>query len=330
MFKYIALLTLILHTSVFSAEPPVVGWIPPKKQDIEQVLAHTTKARISFNNLVEICKDDKDSSAYTYRPLIKGKKVHSGGGGGVENDVLVPYNQKNLGSCVGHGTIHALEITYANDVYVRNKRVKWLYSMDPQAMYALSRYKHKGSWEGSTGAWSIDALKTLGSLHNKKYKNFDLSGNSINLARQWQSQGVPSELLEQARPFTGDGVLVSTVEEVRVALQNGYGAFFGAKASFSNKRDKDGFSRRTGTSWAHAMGVGAYRSEKETGREGYLVINSWGKNWISGPRFKDQPYGSFYITAEELKFLIDQKDFYIVTNYAGFEKTGIDWEQFIR
>ena len=60
--------------------------------------------------------------------------------------------------------------------------------------------------------------------------------------------------------------------------------------------------------------------DDEYKRPGVLVQNSWGRNWISGPKRNNQPDGSFWVDAEEIeRRILSQGDSWAFSGYEGFK-----------
>lgn len=51
----------------------------------------------------------------------------------------------------------------------------------------------------------------------------------------------------------------------------------------------------------------------------FLILNSWGPNWISGEKF-EQPDGSFWIREHVMAAMLAQKQTYVFSNFNGFRK----------
>ena len=87
-------------------------------------------------------------------------------------------------------------------------------------------------------------------------------------------------------------------------------------------RDADGFLRPRGT-WMHCMCIAGYQGGK---RPGFLLVNSWGNRWLSGPpgRFADIPEGSFWADFNVVDRMLKQGDSYAVAGVEGFRRRKID------
>ena len=59
-------------------------------------------------------------------------------------------------------------------------------------------------------------------------------------------------------------------------------------------------------------------------RPGTLCQNSWGPNWISGPKRHNQPDGSFWIDADVLeKRILSQGDSWAYSNFVGYPPQSV-------
>ena len=78
------------------------------------------------------------------------------------------------------------------------------------------------------------------------------------------------------------------------------------------------------------MAFTAYRG-KSSGREGFLCQNSWGNNWNDGAIYpNDQPHGSFWVSPEDLLFHLKQDDAYSISDYQGFKRRNLTWEEIFK
>jgi len=111
--------------------------------------------------------------------------------------------------------------------------------------------------------------------------------------------------------------LITTIEEARDALANGYGISVCSNVGFSSKRDKNGIAKQS-SGWNHAM---SWEACDDTGKRFkemlFLVQNSWGK-WNSGPRVHGQPEGSFWIRESVARKMLSQNGAWVFSNVDGF------------
>ena len=302
------------------------GWSPPKTQP-----PLTPQDVIYSNQLKELVKYNDEDDALTYRVLYKALEDAN-----LLTDFerqtkrLASLDQGETGSCVSFGATRALSVTAACDIYVRKEKEIYKYHFNPNAIYGIIRFDNLGNWDGANGSLASEALKKYGTLHNIEYGEYDLTNSTPQDARRWAAKGLPKELIEAAKDHQViASALVTTPEEVKAALSNGYGVIVCSHVGYSSTRDAQGFARRSG-SWAHCMAVIAYRGPS-SGREGYLISNSWGGpggTWIDGPIWpEDMVYGSFWVTPEDLKMHLRERDSYAIAGYNGFKRRNLKWNE---
>lgn len=291
------------------------GW-KPDPEAVARIVAQQPAFIAKQVESLAAAADDDDALVYRFTAKCLGVSK------------LEPLDQGGLGSCVGFATAHALETTGAADVVHRREREEWRFRGSGGGMYALSRThaKQLGDWEGSSGAWAVGALQEWGCLFAGSYDSIDLSRYDIPLIRQWQNRGVPSNIIEVAKKYPARGcALVKTNAELKGLLQNGYAALSCASQTFASRRDQLGFSRGTIPGWNHAMAVVAYRG-KASGAEGFLILNSWRPDWISGPEWPDDmPLGSFWCSPADMQKRLDQGDTWGVGGVDLFKKRELNW-----
>ena len=210
---------------------------------------------------------------------------------------------------------------------------RFKHHFNPNANYGIIRSEHLGRWDGAVGAWAVEAFNKYGTLYQIKYGEHDISNASPQDARKWAAQGLPKELLEAA----GDhkviaSALVKTPDEVKAALQNGYGVILCSGVGYNSTRDSLGYLRPE-TVWQHCMACIAWRN-KASGREGYLISNSWGGpegTWVNGPIWpEDMVFGSFWITPENLQLHLKENDSYAIAGYEGFKRRPLKWDEIFK
>ncbi len=332
MFRFL-IIWIICASTLFAQDnaPKLNFGLLPVDTELSNEIAQNVYTQ-QLRNLVKY-NDDGDALIYRYYYKIKEKY-------GLLTELekrtgrIASMDQGDTGSCVGFGTTKALQMTAACDILVRGEPETFKFDFSPNAIYGIIRYDNQGRWDGATGAWASESLKKYGTLHNRIYGNLDLSQATPQNARQWAAQGLPRELMEAAKEhLVLNSALVSTVDEVKAALQNGYGVILCANVSYSSTRDSEGFSKRTPEGWSHCLSAIAYRGAG-SGREGYLIGNSWGGpegTWINGPIYPDDmPFGSFWITPENLSVHLKGRDCYAIAGYSGFKKRPITWQEIFK
>lgn len=320
----ILLTVLLLVTTLGGARgdtPLNFGWNPPKNApQLNPVYEQQLDDLVQYN-------DDSDALPYRYLyQVYKDNELLTT----LEKDTgrIASMDQGQVGSCVGWGTTRALQITASCDILLRKEPESFKVDFNPAAIYAIGRSENLGRWDGSTGQWSVNGLKKHGTLHRLEYGAFDLRNSTPLDGRNWSSTGLPQELLEKAKDHQVIAcALVTTTEEVKASLQNGYGVILCSRVGYASTRDAQGFLRRSG-SWAHCLACIAYRGPA-SGKEGFLISNSWGGpegTWVNGPIWPDDmPFGCFWITPSDLMAHLKEQDSYAIAGYNGFKLRPLKW-----
>lgn len=180
--------------------------------------------------------------------------------------------------------------------------------LSTEAFYNWRRHGGDG-WSCSAAARV--ALNESGLWLRKKYDeiNVDFTTYSARNAGLYGAKTPPNSWLE-----IGKNNLVQTITEIdsyevlRDLLANGYCVSSCGMEGFSNRRDENGVSARSGR-WAHAMAYLGVDDREET-KKRYaeplvLVQNSWG-DWNDGPRTifglrLSIPVGSFWAKWSDIK-----------------------------
>ncbi len=300
-------------------EPPPGGWIKPRDSDIEETARVLQMARFADT---EACTAPIGEADYLlYRLAIKGY--------GKPIDVV---DQGQIGTCVGAGFAESVFYTMAAQVAL-NKEKQALPRFSIEAIYGGSRVEVNGgrvpfSGDGSSGAWAAKWIETRGgALTRDVHGSHDLREYSVPRAREWGNRGVPDELEAIAKKHQAKCTLVVNAEEAKKALAQGYAIAvcsdqgFGSYGSGGAVRDSEGFLAPRGT-WNHCMFIAGYRSD----RAGFLIVNSWGPGWVSGPKGKydDIPDGSFWAESSVVERMLRQRDSYAIANADGFKRRAID------
>lgn len=231
-------------------------------------------------------------------------------------------HDQTIGDCVSHGWGLAVDILRCVQLFRQGLEANWnSQEVATEAIYALSRVEigggQLGSSDGSTGVWASRAVEQYGVLLRKIYQispsiSWDLSNYSGSLASQWgrANAGLPDTLepIARQRPVRRT-LLVTTYEEARDAIFAGFPVAVCSMQGFASSRDSKGFAAAQG-SWAHCMCF--IGMDDESPRKGLLCMNSWGPNWISGPKTFDQPDGSFWVDKNVADAMLRGQDSYAV------------------
>ena len=263
-----------------------------------------------------------ESSKYAYFK-DGAKKIKTSGKGKLSTPYksLLKFDKKafderqTTGDCVSHGTRNACDISRAVEIDIKKEREGWIARGATEAIYGARCHGGQGM---SCARAATFVSETGGIIVRKNYPGVaDFSKYNGNLGAGWGGRGLPDKVIDLANDHQIKTTsLVRTVEEARDALANGYGLAVCSGVGFSNKRDKKGIARVSG-SWAHCM---AWVACDDTGSETlFLVQNSWGK-WNDGghPDWGPIPDGSFLITADVASNMLAQNGSYAFSEFDGF------------
>ncbi len=224
---------------------------------------------------------------------------------------------QTVGDCTGNGGAMAVDVVRA----VQKDDLSKITMVE--ALYAGARIEISGgdfgSGDGATGAAVAQCANKLGTLVYDTYGSLDLREYSGARSRAWgrPGAGIPDELEPIARKHPVKTIArVGSYEEARDAIANGYPVTVASNQGFNSTRDSQGFLRRYG-SWPHQM---CFIGMDDTGaRPGLLCMNSWGPDWVSGPKRLDQPEGSFWVDAAVAdRYMIGAGDSWAFSNFTDW------------
>lgn len=292
--------------------PGQFGWVPAPRE-VDRVLADLPIPVATREVMSTIRDTGKGKVAPLHLVLAK---IRPGG---------FPIHEQEIGDCVSHGW--SLAVALLKAVQTQAKPERWAGDVATEPIYGGSRVEIGGGrigGDGSVGAWAAKYVSEYGILLRQKYGSVDLTKYSGRAAKEWGRRGVPDDLEPTAREHPVKTVsLVNTYEDARDAIANGFPVPVCSMQGFEQRRDADGFARPRGQ-WAHCMCFVA--SDDEYRRPGLLCQNSWGPNWITGPKRHDQPDGSFWVDPETVTRMLRERDSFAVSNFVGFPRQAIDWD----
>jgi hypothetical protein len=224
-----------------------------------------------------------------------------------------PSERQTTGDCVSHATRGAVDITRAVEIDIKGEAESWEARGATEGIYQ-SR-DHRGQGMSCSGAARY-VNQTGGVLLRKAYPDFDLS---VYDSSSGAKHRIPDSVYRtEARKHPVNTIsLVSTVEEARDALGNGYALSCCSSLGFSSTRDAQGIARRSG-SWNHAMAWIACDDTRELFDEMlFLIQNSWGK-WNGGPKRHGQPDGSFWVRERDARSILNARGSFAFSDVKGF------------
>lgn len=253
----------------------------------------------------------------------------------VNNHPYIPRKQGESPSCVGHATAAAVDFVAAVDIhYHKDAERAPPAPIDASVIYGMSRQEigdlGAGAGGGSHNYWAARAVVEYGAVAMLRYPGLDLREYKPWRAQKYGTYGVPTrvELIARRHPVAGY-VHIKSWEDLRDAVNAGCPVMIGSRQGFGKghlTRDKDGFltpPRRLffPSVWKHSMVCIAMSDE---GRHGALILNSWGKDWIEGPkRVGDEPSGSFWVDADIIDRMVSHGDSWALVGFRGWKKINI-------
>jgi len=294
------------------------GWVDDQNA-VDAVMAELPQPMFSDTGLDSISLDELPKEVI---PNKFAQKI-------VGQPTLKIFNQGSVGSCVGHGSSRASEIT--NLVEIANGDNEDFKYISRLVMYGGSRVNVNSGRspfrsDGSVGAWAAKFANQFGELAMEKYLDgkYDLSVYTASICREWGAMGVPKDLLPLAAEHKVASVtMVTNVDEARKALFNGHGISVCSNQGFNTKRDRNGVCSPSG-SWAHCLAIIGYL---HLGNDLYFMIeNSWGDYLKGSPAPAYCNDGTFLAKADVVNKMLGQKDSFAYAGVAGWKrKDNIDW-----
>lgn len=241
---------------------------------------------------------------------------------GVEDDHAFICNGYGIHNCVSMGFACGVDCLKAMEIVRLKQPEMWVAETATEPIYGLSRVevggRRLGNSDGSVGAWAAKAVSEYGTLIRQNYGNYNLTNYSGRVAKDWGYNGLPDILEKIAFEHLVKTVTrVTSIEQARDAIANGYPIPICGSLGFRSSRNKDGISERYG-SWNHCMCLIGVDDNKEI----FLCQNSWG-NWNNGPKYLNQPDGSFWMRYKDAQHYFD-RDSWALSNYDGFKKQKLN------
>jgi len=224
-----------------------------------------------------------------------------------------PSERQTTGDCVAHSTRNAVDITRAVEIDINKEPESFEARGANEAIYQSRGHRGQGMTCSSAAKY---VHSKGGLLIRKDYGKVDLSKYNSDLGARHK---IPSSIYttEAKKHQVKTISLITTVQEARDALNNGYAISVCSGYGFSSRRDSKGIAKR-GSGWNHAMAWIACDDTNKRFRETlFLVQNSWGK-WNSGPRVHDQPEGSFWIREKDARGMLAQQGAWVFSDVDGF------------
>lgn len=294
------------------------GWVPPEQRSYEVAKQHDillSSTRVMSAAGANIAGSGEGKVVLLHKIL---EEVHGS----------FPVNRQTIGDCVSHGWCKGIEVLTAVEIAMKGENEEWPGKLQAtEWVYGTSRViqggGRLGNGDGSLGSWAAAAVKENGTLLRDVYDGIDLTRYSGKRAKDFGYRGLPTQLEKIADEHPVQTcALVTSYEEARDAIANGYPVPVCSNQGFSDKRDSDGFAKPSG-SWDHCMLFVSVDDEYK--RPGLLCVNSWGTDWISGSLRHGQPEGSFWVDAETVDRMLRGRDSYAISNFKGYPARSLDY-----
>ncbi len=233
----------------------------------------------------------------------------------------MPAQQQPRGTCVSRGWSRAVDYLECVEIALVGLPTRFEYISHAFIYGTGAEIGHdQNSQDGLVGAWAAKAVNTFGNCTNEECEDKDAGYDD--LAVEWKAEGVPQKFKDLGKDNIVKTVtLVTTPEQARDMLCNGYPLSVCSWQGFSMKRDSEGHCRAEG-SWAHCMMWSAYRDDKKQ----FLVEQSWGQNTPSGPLGTlDIPDNAFWIDWDVGAKMLRGEDSFALSAFQGFPARTIDW-----
>jgi hypothetical protein len=249
----------------------------------------------------------------------------------VTNRLFNPFSQE-IGDCCGEAGTLGAQVLSATQIDLLKKNEEWKGEFSVEFTYAASRVEVGGGrirrGDGSTGAWTAEAMQRVGLLLRGKYGRYDLTKYRPDLGREWgrTGVGVPDDLEKIAKDRTVKTVaLVTSWREACDSLANGYPVLLCSGVGYVTRTDREGFLWRGREPWYHAMLL--VGCDTISRRQGGLIANSWGTDWYEATATHKlgTPAGCFWADAQNIEAAIREGDSFALSNFVGFPRRNLDY-----
>ena len=325
--KLAMLFTLGLYGSVFMFEAAQPGLL---RDTIDAGWSDPDKSQASDRAISAIPDSWVDSGKGQTRLLYQDYAA-------VYGSTYEPRNQGNAPSCVGQATAAAVDFLAAVQIAKGYDERPPYAGASAAIIYGLSRHQighiPPEFGGGSHCVWACQAIQQYGVVPMVDYPLIGvyLAEPSAKLCVEYGRTGVSTALQDIAKlhPVI-EFIKIQSFNELRDAMQNGCPVVVGSRQGFGDTglltRDEDGFlvpprGLFRKSQWAHAM---VFIGVRDSGRKGALILNSWGPDWVQGPKaFGDEPEGSFWADDEVVNKMLSYGDSYAIYCFIGYPKYHI-------
>lgn len=247
-------------------------------------------------------------SAYLWEAAIRVTGAH------------LPAQQQPRGTCVSRGYSRAVDYVSCVEIALLGEAEEYK-PVSHSFLYGCGGEigNDQNFRDGLVGAWVAKAVATMGNCTNEECEDRDAGYDD--LAVQWKAKGVPKKFKELGKDnLVGAVTLVTTPEQARDMICNGYPLSVCSDQGFTTTRDAEGRCRPQGT-WNHCMMWSGY----DDATKRFCIEQSWGQNNPSGPTVLGQPDNSFWADWSVGARMLAQQDSFAVAQFAGWASRELRW-----
>jgi hypothetical protein len=220
-----------------------------------------------------------------------------------------PYKAQVIGDCVSQGHGHGNDLVQCieavldgSDLVYSETSTEFLYGAGREAGNML------GGGDGCYGSAMVKAMTTIGMLP-RTVAGGEYSGQR---AKQWGRTGPPKELEKAAAEFKlGGAAMVTTWDELRAAIGNGYPVTVCSDQGFTMTRDAEGICEARGT-WPHCMCIVGIIGDTA------VIAQSWGPDVPGGPRIMEMPSFCFRARKNVVARMLAGRDSFALSKSPAF------------
>jgi len=304
----------------------------PDPDGTRQFLATLGEEKYFSQAGAEAMKEAKGVDTFLYRQMDAAHRARYG----------KPFvvGRQLIGDCVAWGAMHAV---------LASESVSWSLGKLPEpplmpateALYGGARVEARGKpgdgaqpyggfSDGATGFGAAKFLREFGVVYRQKYPTADLTEYSGERAKQWGAYGCggrgdAGRMDNEAKKHPLRHVVaVRSWAELAASVESGYPVTLASSQGFTSTRNKDGIAEASGT-WMHQqVAIGIRHKKNGSPDDLVLILNSWGPNWIAGPKVPaDMPDGSYWArrSVVENRML---EDAWAIGDTDGFKYRDLD------
>ena len=316
--------SLLVKQQLAFTEPPehLMGWAGPEKA---KEAWSELKGKFPKFKIVGEVKSSEGANVKLWKHTIAVTGSH------------LPTIRQEIGDCVSQGSKNGVEYLLCGQI-VKGE----LQSFEPVAQYYHYAYGRmiigKGQIrgpDGSVGSWQADGVREGGVLPMSFGGGMPEYNGKV--SSQWAVRKPEAKYIAEGKRHTVvTTAMVTTYEEVRDAIANGYPVVICSNVGFAMQPRVDGgkhFGSPQGT-WNHCMVlVGIDDTVKapsfagnRSGKKGAAYcLNSWGPDAHGSPA-DDAPPGGFWISRDVIVRMVSQEDSFAYSGLNGFLAAPPEWD----